>query len=106
MGTTTTQEDLHVSRRKAESKDANADLEVDAADERIQQEMGQPKGGFGPALCLVQLLPCPSNAESNPCDGSRDFRSRLVNYRAYIELRPFDILLAQEYYGVADKTVL
>ncbi len=56
---------------------AYAPSEIYEIDECFFKEAGQPESCGLPVVCVLQLLPRPSNAESNPGDGGGPYGSRL-----------------------------
>src|ERR1017187_1514791 len=72
---------MHVPRGAPEPHDANADTETDEANERLQQETGEPPGRDCAALRVLQLLPDSSEFAHHARHGSGNHHSDMVNQR-------------------------
>jgi len=69
--------------RAPKPHDPNADAPLDAAHERLFEEVGKPLGCLLPALCLLQFLPDSQEPARYACDGSWYFRSGMDNRRTF-----------------------
>jgi IS1 family transposase len=64
-----------IPRRTEQPHDTDAPEEADQADQRLQQEVGQPSRGPSSVLRVVQLLQDSRHNQGYACDGSWDHKS-------------------------------
>ncbi len=82
---------LHVLRRAAELDHPHDVPAVHPADQCLLEEAGEPQGGLGPALRLLQFLPDSPDLAGDACDGGRGDGSGVGTRRpSVLNGRPWD----------------